>query len=232
MRKITLQQIVIFLGIFGVVIVAAIATTVAVVAPLPLGDFRGVVTLIAWVALVYLYALLAFRLFLRVAPLEPGEIGHGTKQESIYHIYLLFFLLIFYPIMRSGFMPVPLMRLVYLALGARLGDNTYSSGIILDPIFVSMGRNCIVGQYALIIPHVIENEQLAHVPVRIGDNVTIGAHAVVMAGVQIGDNALVATGAVVSKNTVIGSGEIWGGVPARRLKGAEAETAQITVITD
>jgi len=232
MRKITLQQITIFLCIFSLVILSGIATTVAVVAPLPLGDFRGVVVLFACLVLIYLYALLAYRLFLRIAPLEAGEIGQGTRQESIYHIYLLFFLLIFYPLMRSGFMPVPLMRLLYLALGARLGENSYSSGIIFDPIFVTMGQNCIVGQYALIVPHAVENQQLAHYPVHIGNNVTIGAHAVVMAGVKIGDNALVASGAVVSKNTIIGQGEIWGGIPARRLKGGEAESAQNTTIAD
>jgi acetyltransferase-like isoleucine patch superfamily enzyme len=41
-----------------------------------------------------------------------------------------------------------------------------------------------------------------------------------MAGVQIGDNAIVSTGAVVTKNTRIGAGEIWGGIPARKLKSA------------
>jgi acetyltransferase-like isoleucine patch superfamily enzyme len=54
--------------------------------------------------------------------------------------------------------------------------------------------------------------------VRIGDNVTIGARAVVLAGLAgctIGDGATVAIGAVVRKGTVIGAGEVWGGVPAR-----------------
>ena len=139
----------------------------------------------------------------------------------MYQVYLLFFLLLFYPLMRSGAMPVPIMRPVYQALGARLGKNTYSSGIILDPPFVEIGDNSLVGQYAVIVPHVLENERLSHHPVRIGSNVTIGTHAVVLAGVKIGDNALVATGAVVRKGTVIGPDEVWGGVPARRLKGLE-----------
>ncbi len=111
------------------------------------------------------------------------------------------------------------MRLVYQALGARLGKNTYSSGIILDPKFVELGDDCIVGQFALIVPHVIEGTRLAHYPIHIGNNVTIGAHAVILSDVRIGDNAIVATGAVVKKGTRIGSGEVWGGVPAslRRL---------------
>jgi len=41
---------------------------------------------------------------------------------------------------------------------------------------------------------------------------------VIMAGVQIGDHAIVSAGAVVTKDTHIAPGEVWGGVPARRLR--------------
>jgi acetyltransferase-like isoleucine patch superfamily enzyme len=143
----------------------------------------------------------------------------GSQQEFIYHVYILFYLILFYPIMRSGFMPAPFMRGFYLALGTRLGTNTYSQGIIHDPPFVEIGANSVVGQYALLVPHVIEGSRLAHYPIRIGNNVTVGAHAVVLADVVIGDSAIVATGAIVTKGTRIAAGERWGGVPARRLAG-------------
>jgi maltose O-acetyltransferase len=52
-------------------------------------------------------------------------------------------------------------------------------------------------------------------PVRIGRNVWIGAHAVVLPGVTIGDNAIVGAGAVVTKD--VGEGEVVVGVPAARL---------------
>ena len=55
-------------------------------------------------------------------------------------------------------------------------------------------------------------------PTTIGDNVTIGATAVVMSGVTIGDGAIVSAGALVLKDTQIGPGEVWGGIPAKRLK--------------
>jgi len=77
-------------------------------------------------------ALGIYRVFLYACPLLPGDIEAGSRQEFIYHVYVLFYLLVFYPVMRSGFMPAPLMRTYYLALGARLGDNTYSQGIIHD----------------------------------------------------------------------------------------------------
>lgn len=225
MRKINGAQIAVFFVFFALAVAAAAATTWVAFGRLPLGDFRGVLLSIAFVVLLYVYALLLFRLFLRLFPLRAGEIPPGSGQEFVYHVYLLFFLILFYPLMRSGFVPVPLMRLLFQALGARMGANTYSSGIILDPLFVELGDNTLVGQYALIVPHVIEGERLAHYPIRIGSNVTIGAGATVLSGVTIGDNAIVSTGAVVRKGTQIGAGEIWGGVPAKLI--GERSTATI-----
>ncbi|NMG76287.1 DapH/DapD/GlmU-related protein [Aromatoleum diolicum] len=218
MRKISPGQIATFITILAIVLMLAAGTAWGTLGALPLGDFRGIAIVAAAAILVIVYGIAAYRLFLWLQPLPEGEIPHNSRAEFIYHVYLLFFLVLFYPLMRSGAVPVPILRLIYLALGARLGENTYSSGIILDPIFVEIGSNSIVGQFALLVPHVIEGEKLAHYPIRIGNNVTIGAHSCVLSGVTIGDGAIVATGAVVSKGTRIAPGEVWGGVPARRLQ--------------
>lgn len=219
MRKITIYQILLFLFLLVLMVSLGIQSAEFLGKYLPAGDFRGIVLFFLTIFFVYLYAFIVYRLiFLKIAPLQTGEIPKNSQQEFIYHLYLLFFLILFYPVMRGGFMPVPIMKLVYQMLGAKLGENTYSSGIILDPIFVTVGNNSIIGQYALIIPHVIEREKLAHYNIKIGNNVTIGAHSVIMTNVTIEDNAIVSVGAVVTKNTHIGEGEVWGGVPARRLK--------------
>lgn len=217
MRKIVVSQIATFLALFLLAIALAIGTTATLLGPLPLGDFRGVALTLAAIILLYIYALLLYRLFLYFLPLREGEITAGSGQEFVYHVYMLFYLLLFYPLIGAGFLPMPLMRQFYLALGARLGANTYSAGLILDPIFVTIGRDSVVGQYALLVPHVIEGAHLAHNPIYIGNHVTIGAHAVILSGVTIGDHALIATGAVVTKGTQIGAGEVWGGVPAKLL---------------
>lgn len=219
MRKINGLQILTFVMLFSIIFGATFFITPVILDIVDWGDFRGVVLTLAGVLVFYALAFLVFRLFLFVAPLRAGEISKGSQQEFVYHVYLLFFLILFYPVLRSGVVPLPLMRMVYLALGARLGDNTYSSGIILDPLFVEVGSNTLIGQYALIVPHALENERLGHYPIRIGNNVTIGAHSTVLAGCIIEDNALVATGAVVTKGTHIARGEVWGGVPAKRIRG-------------
>lgn len=222
MRKIGINEILTFIVLLGSILVLALATTKLLFGSLSLGDFRGVALVAAAVLLTYVYALIIYRLFMFFMPLGEGEIAEKSREEFSYHVYLLFYLILFYPLMRSGAIPVPLMRLVYQALGARLGPNTYSSGIMLDPPFINIGTNSIVGQYALLVPHVIEGRRLAHYPICIGNNVTIGAHAVVLSGVSIGDNSIVATGAVVPKGTKIGPDEVWGGVPARCLRSGQA----------
>lgn len=227
MRKIKASQILVFIALLSLAWVLGIGTTWILFGRVPSGDFRGLLLLASAVLISYLYALLIYRIFMAWSPLESGEITADSRQEFIYHVYLLFYLLLFYPVMRSGFVPVPLTRVLYQALGARLGANTYSSGIILDPRFVEIGSDCIVGQFALIVPHVIEGSRLAHYPVRIGNNVTIGAHAVVLSDVTIGDDAIVATGAVVKKGTRIGPGEVWGGVPATLLDRSDRRGLQV-----
>ncbi|MCP2009403.1 acyltransferase [Duganella violaceipulchra] len=219
MRKIRLTSIVTFLSMLALVLLLAVLSAYCGVGAIPsLGDFRGVAVSAAAVLLVYLYGLLIFRLFLWAQPLHDGNIEFGSRQEFIYQVYVLFYLILFNSLIRGGMIPIPIMRLIYLALGARLGANTYSSGIIYDPSFVTIGANSVIGETALLVPHVIEGDTLGHYFITIGDHVTIGAHAVVLSGVTIGDNAIVAANSLVAKGTRIGSGEVWGGSPARRLK--------------
>lgn len=52
-------------------------------------------------------------------------------------------------------------------------------------------------------------------PISIGNDVWIGAHAVVLAGVTIGQGAVIAAGAVVNRD--VEPYTIVGGVPARHL---------------
>jgi hypothetical protein len=223
MRAIKFCQVAVFLWLLMLILVLAIGTTVLVVDRLPLDDFRGVTLVLAAGVLIYLYAFLVYRLFLLALPLREGEVAEHTRHELVANVNILFYLLLFNSLIRTHFIPVPIQRLIYLALGARLGANTYSAGALLDPPLTHIGSNTIIGHDAVIFAHVIEGPKLELKAVHIGNAVTIGAKAVVMAGVRIGDNAIVSTGAVVTKDTQIAAGEIWGGIPARRLKAAPGQ---------
>jgi acetyltransferase-like isoleucine patch superfamily enzyme len=218
MRAITAQQVSLFFFLLGSIIALSLSTTWLVFGQLPLGDFRGVVLVGAWVVVFYLYAFAIYRLFLHFMPLREGELAEGSREEFAAQVNILFYLLLFNSLIRTHFLPVPLMRLVYQALGTRMGVNTYSAGVILDPPLTELGANCIIGHDAVLFSHAIEGRRFALARIRAGDNVTIGATAVVMSGVRIGDGAIISAGSVVLKDTVIGPHEIWGGVPAKRLK--------------
>ncbi len=220
MRAIKFCQVAVFLWLLLVILALAIGTTALVFGSLPLGDFRGVTLAALALLLVYLYAFLVYRLFLLALPLREGEVAEHSRHELVANVNILFYLLLFNSLIRTHFIPVPIQRLIYLALGARLGANTYSAGALLDPPLTHIGSNTIIGHDAVIFAHVIEGARLELKAVHIGNTVTIGAKAVVMAGVRIGDNAIVSTGAVVTKDTLIGAGEIWGGIPARKIKSA------------
>ncbi|MEC9174376.1 MAG: DapH/DapD/GlmU-related protein, partial [Candidatus Thermoplasmatota archaeon] len=62
--------------------------------------------------------------------------------------------------------------------------------------------------------------------VIIGDNCVIGSGAFIAPGCVIGDRAVIASRAVLPKFTIIPPGEIWGGIPARRIRGAPASESE------
>lgn len=180
-------------------------------------------TALAFVVLLHAYAIALHRLLLQVLPLHAGPVTAGTRAAFGYQLHLLFYLMLFNSLIRSRVLPIPLLRPIYLALGARLGAGTHCAGTIFDPVFVTVGRDTLIGEAALLVPHVLEGGAPAHFPILIGSHVTIGTHAVLLSGVTVGDHAIVAAHALVTKGTVIGAGEVWGGVPARRLRGATAD---------
>lgn len=218
MRAISGPQVAVFFLLFSLSIALGVATTWLALGNLSLGDFRGVVLVLAGVVLIYLYAFAIYRAFLHFVPLKEGELTEGSREEFAAQVNILFYLLLFNSLIRTHLLPVPLMRLVYQALGTRMGPNTYSAGVILDPPLTEFGANCIIGHDAVLFSHAIEGRHFALARIRAGDNVTIGATAVVMSGVTIGDGAIVSAGSVVLKDTKIGPGEVWGGIPAKRLK--------------
>lgn len=218
MRKITLSQITLFFLLLGSILVLGITSAYGLLGALPLGDFRGIAVVAGAVVFIYLYAFAVYRLFLHFMPLKEGKLAEGSRGEFAAQVNILFYLMLFNSLIRTHFLPVPLMRLVYLALGARMGENTYSAGVLLDPPLTELGANCIIGHDAVLFCHAIEGRHFALSRIRVGDNVTIGATAVIMSGVHIGNGAIVSAGAIVLKDTQIGPDEIWGGVPAKRLR--------------
>jgi acetyltransferase-like isoleucine patch superfamily enzyme len=111
-------------------------------------------------------------------------------------------------------------RLMGMKAGARVQVNT---AVVADCNLLTVGDDTVIGGDVTLICHAVEGPNLVTAPVKIGKQVTVGLMAVVMPGCVIGDRAILAANAVLKKGTVVGEGEIWGGVPARKI-GMRAET--------
>lgn len=225
MRKVTFLPILIFQLLLALPLAVASGFAFAfdgLARQLPLGEL-----LLALLAALLFLAVLTveYRLHLKAWPVKAGVLSRNSPEELHYFIYLLFWLMFYIPLLRMSFIPAPLSRLVMIALGARVGEGTYSSGMVFDAHFVTLGSNTQIGLDALLIPHAQAAGELAHYPIRIGNNVTIGARAIIMAGVVIEDGAVIGAGSLVTQGTRIPAGEVWAGTPARVLKrtaGADA----------
>ena len=90
---------------------------------------------------------------------------------------------------------------------------------------ISVGRNCLIAERVTIRDqdHNIRGSQGITIldsgfrvaAIAIGDDVWIGAGAVVLRGVSVGNGAVIAANAVVTRD--VGAGEIVAGMPARKI---------------
>jgi non-ribosomal peptide synthetase-like protein len=123
----------------------------------------------------------------------------------------------------------PFLPLYHRLMGARIGRRVQiNTAVIADQNLVEIGDDTVIGGDVTLVCHSAERGRLVTAPVRIGKGVTIGLMAVVFPGCVIGDGAIVAAGSVLSKGTRVGPGEIWAGVPARRVGRTRPRRADVT----
>lgn len=125
---------------------------------------------------------------------------------------------------RGSHVPVELATLPggKLFIGDRTGINSGVS--ICAQELVSIGKNCMIGNYTLIMDtdfHVAGDYdvQSDSAPIIIGDGVWLAARVTVLKGVTIGEGAVVAAGSVVSADVLPYT--LVGGVPARGIRRLE-----------
>lgn len=161
------------------------------------------------------------RLMLRLRPFEPGTY---PMDDPLFTRWKLF--TVVYEFGRGALLPFTTVfarPLIVKMFGAKIGSDIALGGTLVDPELISIGNEAIVGQDSVLTAHAITSGAIILDRVRVGDRATVGVNVVVMPGVDIGEDSIVAAGAVVPPKTKIPPGELWAGIPARKVKDVDPE---------
>lgn len=99
------------------------------------------------------------------------------------------------------------------------GHNAFVNAncVFLDNALITIGQNTMLGPNVTICTaqhssQVASRKDIVAVPVTLGDNVWVGAGAVILPGVTIGDNSVIAANSVVKE--AVPANCLYAGVPA------------------
>ena len=139
----------------------------------------------------------------------------------------LFIKVLFSPLRLYGFLRKKLRLFILIQKGNSIGEGTYiSPKAYIDmhpPGKVKIGKNCFIARNAMLLCHTSVTKggpegvwikyggKMEFFDVEIGNNVLVGANAIIQPGVKIGNNVVVGSNCVVNKN--VPSGVVIGGVP-------------------
>lgn len=169
-------------------------------------------------------AVLSARLMLRIHPFLPGTYSMQQAMFTWWKLYT-----VNYEFGRGALLPFTTVfarPLVAALFGAHIGRDIALGGRLVDPELITIGDEAIIGQDSVITAHAIVSGAIILRPVRIAPRATVGVNAVIMPGVEVGEGAVVTAGAVVTMDTRIPPGELWGGIPARKIKDVETNTVR------
>lgn len=123
----------------------------------------------------------------------------------------------------SKYMPLKVKNFLLRLTGADIGKDV-SIGFaatfdLFQPDKISVGDNTIIGYDTVLLTHEALQDEMRTGPVKIGENVMLGARSIVLPGVEIGDNAKISAHSLVNRD--VEEGEFVGGVPIEGLEDTE-----------
>lgn len=113
----------------------------------------------------------------------------------------------------NGFL---LRNLLHMKIGKNVGIASEVDFDGLFPELITVEDNAIIGWRVNILCHEFTQKQVRLGRVHVKRNALVGAFSVIRSGITIGENSVVAMCSFVNKD--VPDNEVWGGVPAKRIK--------------
>jgi len=181
-----------------------------------LGEYHVVFNPLLFLLLYGIWSAITLRLMLIIKPFQAGTYKMTTPLFTYWKLFT-----VIKEFGKGALLPFTTLftkPLITKLFGAKIGNDIALGGHLVDSQLIDIGNEVIIGQDSVITAHTINSGSITLAPVKIADRVTIGVHAVLMSGVTVGTNSVITAGSVVTPNTQIPPKEMWGGVPAKKIK--------------
>ena len=167
------------------------------------------------IILYFIFQILIGLIFYKIfGPIKEGVFKLNSKEAFVWMVTHIFLRTFF--VLKNLGIPLSIFSGFFSKVFKTNIRPSLCEGFVEYPL-VEIGENTIVGKDAEILGHAIENGKLIIKRVKIGKNVTIGAKAFIMPGVEIGDDVIVGACSLVPKNKKLEKNSIYVGVPTRKI---------------
>lgn len=180
------------------------------------GNYHLIIDALLFLLFYGLLSALFYWALLKIRPLAPGNYNMDEAAFTYWKLTT-----VIYELGRGALLPFTTVfsrPLVAKLFGAKIGRDIALGGVLADPHLIWIGDYAILGHNSVLTPHAITSGSIMLGEVRIQDRATVGVNTVIMPGVELGEGSVVTAGSVVTMDTHIPPGELWGGVPACKIK--------------
>jgi len=140
-----------------------------------------------------------------------------SKEDKDYCYWSLRAVIKKWPIWLIRQLSLPFFELfAYKIFGVKTSFFNALDNAWVDCEFIQLGKNIKIGQGSLIMSNIRVGDKLIVKKVIIGDNVIIGAHALILPGTIIGDNSIVDSNGLTLINQKLEPNCIYSGNPAQK----------------
>ncbi|HEY2297804.1 MAG TPA: DapH/DapD/GlmU-related protein, partial [Jatrophihabitans sp.] len=149
------------------------------------------------------------------------------RHERFWKISSLTYVLVF-----NG---TPFKNVIWRLMGMRIGRRVFDDGLrVPERSFTTIGDDCTFNANTIVQCHSQEDGGFKSDRVVIGAGCTLGVGAFVHYGVTMGDGAVLTTGSFLMKGEEMPPNALWGGNPARKMRGqlADLQVRRISVDDD